>query len=76
MPLGSGARDGSRIMVMFFGMLRAPVVCQPARGRAAARHGRPVDGAGDLVEVELHGLRVGEGQSQGGTHVGSDRGRV
>src|SRR3954464_2888024 len=52
----SGARDGSRMMVMFFGMLRAPVVCQPAR-------------AGDLVEVELHGLRVGEGQRQGGTRA-------
>src|SRR4029450_2386259 len=24
------------------------------------------DGAGDLVEVELHGLGVGEGESQGG----------
>jgi hypothetical protein len=27
--------------------------------------GAPFDGAGDLVEVELHGLRVGKGQGQG-----------
>ncbi len=26
--------------------------------------GAPGDGAGDLVEVKLHGVRVGEGQSQ------------
>src|SRR3954471_22599965 len=32
----SGARDGSRMMVMFFGMLRAPVVCQPARSSSSA----------------------------------------
>src|SRR3954447_24287639 len=32
----SGARDGSRMMVMFLGMLRAPVVCQPARSSSSA----------------------------------------
>src|SRR3954454_13570398 len=64
----SGARDGSRMMVMFFGMLRAPVVCQPARSSSSGM-GAPFDGAGDLVEVELHGLRVGEGQRQGGTRA-------
>src|SRR3954452_11932577 len=57
----SGARDGSRMMEMFFGMLKAPVVCQPARSSSSAACGAPFDGAGDLVEVELHGLRVGEG---------------
>src|SRR3954468_19756559 len=31
--------------------------------------GAPFDGAGDLVEVELHGLRVGEGQHQGGARA-------
>src|SRR5215204_4347923 len=31
--------------------------------------GTPFDGAGDLVEVELHGLGVSEGQRQGGTRA-------
>src|SRR3954471_21406131 len=64
----SGARDGSRMMVMLFGMLRAPVVCQPAVEQQRGM-GAPFDGAGDRVEVELHGLRVGEGQRQGGTRA-------
>src|SRR5271165_719749 len=33
--LSSGARDGSRIGVMFFGMLSFPVVCQPARSSSS-----------------------------------------
>src|SRR3954464_8043994 len=64
----SGARDGSRMMVMFFGMLRAPVVCQPARSSSSAAWA-PRLTVRALVEVELHGLRVGEGQRQGGTRA-------
>lgn len=37
--------------------------------------GAPFDGAGDLVEVKLHGVGVGEGQRQGGARAagGADR---
>ncbi len=33
--------------------------------------GAPLDGAGDLVEVELHRLRVGKGERQGGAGAAS-----
>ena len=63
----SGAREGSRIRVMFFGtgegwgcVPAGPIEQQDGVGALG-------DGAGDLVEVELHRVRVGEGWRQGGT---------
>ena len=50
----SGARDGSRIVAMFFGVLRGAF--RVPAGAVEQQHGMgaPFDGAGDLVEVELH----------------------
>ena len=64
----SGARDGSRIIVMFFGI---EGTCRVPAGAVEQQHGMgsPFHGAGDLVEVELHGLGVSEGQRQGGARA-------
>ena len=54
----SGARDGSRMMVRFFGTLSLPVVCHPARSISTTAWAFRADVAADLVEMHLHGLRV------------------
>ena len=62
--LSSGARDGSRIRVRFFGIVtlrRVPAgAVEEQDGVGAAG-----DGAADLAEMGLHGLGVGEGHGEG-----------
>ena len=60
----SGAREGRKTRVMFFGTTRLPVVCQPARSSSRTAWAPLATTTGDLVEVELHGLGVGVGQRQ------------
>ncbi len=61
----SGDRDGSRMMVRFFGTLSLQDNAMGLGGDVAA----------DLVEVHLHGARVGEGEHEGGAlgSHGADR---
>src|SRR5215203_6338095 len=61
--LSSGAREGRKTRVMFFGTTRRPVVCQPARSRRSTAWAPP-DTARDLDEVELHRLAVGVGHGE------------
>src|SRR5215204_2476829 len=60
--LSSGAREGRKTRVMFFGTTRRPVVCQPARSRRstawAPRRTRLE------TSVELHRLAVGVGHGE------------
>ena len=60
----SGARDGNRIGVMFFG--HAELAGRVPSGAIEQQHGVRAlgDVARDLVEVELHRFGVGEGQRE------------
>ncbi len=65
----SGERDGSRMMVRFFGTLSLPVLCHPARSGTIHQDdgvGFGGDVAADLVKMYPHGRCVGEGQHEGG----------
>ena len=65
LPFGEGlpqCLEGATVMVVH-DLVVAPVPAGPAE-----QHGVAVasDGAGDLLEVQPHGVGVGEGQRQGG----------
>src|SRR5687768_15062027 len=51
---------------MFLGTARAPLVCQPARSSNRTAWAPRLTVRANLVEVELHRFRIGEGQRQRG----------
>ena len=51
---------------MFAGTTSLAVVCQPARSSSRMAWAPPGDRPGDLVEMRLHGVCVGEGHGERG----------
>src|SRR5215212_10111030 len=62
--LSSGAREGRKTRVMFFGTTKRPVVCQPARSRRSTAWAPRRTRLETSTRSELHRLAVGVGHGE------------